>query len=210
MAPGSIPRESSRRRAATHCSCARWPQPPLTAPPSLEDAVKAQLGRLSIGAQEAAKTLSVLPEPVPRADLLGIAGIDDERLDEGLRRDLLAEDEQGIAFRHELIREVVEPSLTPGERQARYRAILAGLPEQTHPCLIIDCAVAAGDVDRLLVVSPRSARYAAAVGSHQQAVEDFRTVGPHLDRFERVERAALLEEWSARSSSRTRSPKPSD
>lgn len=165
-------------------------------PTSLHDAVLGRLRRLSIGAQEAIKTLAVIPEPVPRADVVRIAGIDDERLDEALRRELLAERNGRVDFRHELLRRIIESSLTEGERLAKHRAVLAGLPEDTHPCLIIHCAMEAHDVDRLIKVSPRSARYAAAVGGHQQAVEDFRTLGPHLERFDDPDRAALLDEWA--------------
>lgn len=163
---------------------------------SLDDAVMARMRRLSIGAQETVKTLSVLPEPVPRADLLDIAGIDDDRLDEGLQRELLEEAPQGVTFRHELIRNVIESALTSRERIAKSRAVLDGLPDETHPCLIVVCALQAGDVDRLLKASPRSARYASAVGSHLQSVADYRTLGPHLDRIDPDERAALLEEWA--------------
>ncbi len=163
---------------------------------SLQDAVMARVARLSIGAQEAVKTLCVIPEPVPRSDVVLVSGIDDDRLDEGIRRELLVEREARVEFRHELLRRVVEASLSVGERLAKHRAVLAGLPEETHPCLIIHCAVQADDVDRLLVISPRSARYAAAVGSHVQAVEDFRTLGPHLDRVEPGARGPLLDEWA--------------
>jgi DNA-binding CsgD family transcriptional regulator/tetratricopeptide (TPR) repeat protein len=90
----------------------------------------------------------------------------------------------------------VESALTGSERLARNRAVLEDLPEDTHPCLIIHCAVEANDIDRLVVVAPQSARYAAAMGSHHLAVDDFRQLAPHLDRLDPEDVGALLSEWA--------------
>jgi DNA-binding CsgD family transcriptional regulator len=166
------------------------------APASLDDAVIARVRRLSIGAQEALKTLAVIPEPIPRVDALRLDGVDDARLDECQRRELLDERGDMIAFRHELIRRAVERSLTAGERLARHRVVLMALPEETHPSLIIHCAAEGKDVERLVDVVPRSASYAVRMGSHIQAVEDFRQLGPHLDRLEPLPRARYLEDWA--------------
>lgn len=165
-------------------------------PRSLQDSVMARVLKLSIGAQEMLKTLAVIPEPLPILDALRLAGATEPRLDECLARGLLAVQDGMVAFRHDLIRRVVEGSLTAGERLAKHRAALDGLPEETHPCLLIHCAVEANDIDRLVDLAPRSARYAAAMGSHVQAAEDFRELGPHLDKLEPADLGPLLDEWA--------------
>ncbi len=165
-------------------------------PPSLDDAVLARVQRLTYGSQDALKTLSVIPEPISREEALGLATVDDDRLDECEARGLLDCGGHQVMFRHALIRQAMRDSLTAGERQARNRIVLRDLPESTHPCLIIDLAVEAGDIDRLLQAVPRSARYAAAVGSHVQAVGDFRELGPYLDRLDPAELGPLLEDWA--------------
>jgi DNA-binding CsgD family transcriptional regulator/tetratricopeptide (TPR) repeat protein len=165
-------------------------------PSSLQDSVMARVGKLSPEARAMAKTLSAIPEAIPIQDALGLTGATADQLAECEKRGLLDLDGALVWFRHELIRRTVEASLTRSEREAAYRTVLDNLPEYTHPCLLIHCAVEVNDVDRLIDLAPRSARYAAAMGGHRQAVEDFRELADHLDRFEKDARAALLDEWA--------------
>lgn len=165
-------------------------------PSSLYDSVMARVRKLTIGSQEMLKTLAVIPEPIPRPDALRLAGADERRLDECEQRGLLERGTETVAFRHDLIRRTIESALSAGERLARNRAVLEGLPEETHTCLLIHCAIEADDIDRLLDLAPRSARYASATGSHLQSVKDFRTLGPHLDRVSPEALGPLLDEWA--------------
>jgi DNA-binding CsgD family transcriptional regulator len=163
---------------------------------SLQDSVMARVRKLSRGAQQMLKTLAVIPEPIPTSDALGLKGASEHRLDECERRGLLHVGTEMVGFRHDLTRRAVETALTGSERLARNRAVLKDLPEDTHPCLIIHCAVEANDIDRLVVVAPRSARYAAAMGSHRLAVDDFRQLAPYLDRLDPEDVGPLLGEWA--------------
>lgn len=193
-------------------------------PSSVQDSVMARVRKLSPGAHEMLKALSVIPEPLPKSDVLGLKPSSEARLSECQQRGLLdvgpevidrfvgvapapgedlhfwdpsADAERDfVAFRHELIRRAIEDSLTGQEKAVSYRGALDDLPQDTHPCLLIDFAAETNDIERLLSLATNSARYAAAVGSHQQAVEDFREVGPHLDHLDPQERAALLDEWA--------------
>ena len=168
-------------------------------PSSVEDSVMARVRKVSIGAQEMLKTLSVIPESIPKPDALGIQGVDEGRLTEGRQRGLLDLSEGQVGFRHDLIRRAIESTLSDSERLAKNRTVLSDLPaglEGTHPCLLIHCAVEANDVDRLLDLAPRSARYAAAMGSHVQAVEDFRELKPHLDLLAPEDLGPMLDEWA--------------
>ncbi len=163
---------------------------------SLSDSLLARLKRMTIASQEALKTLSVIPEPIPRSDALRLSGVDTERLDECEQRGFLEPSDDMVTFRHDLIRRAVESVMSTSQRHAKLRAALAGLPEETHPCLLIHCASEVKDIDRLIDLAPRSARYAAAAGSHIQAAEDFREVGPYLDRFVPEDLGPLLDAWA--------------
>jgi len=176
----------------TEMACA----PADAVPASLHESSLARVGRLSIGSQELLKLLSVIPEPIPRTDVLRLPGAEDERIDECVKRGFLDVDSGPVAFRHDLIRRAVESSMSDVERQVKLRAVLDGLPEDTHPCLLIHCAVEVEDVDRVVDLAPRSARYAAATGSHIQAAEDFRELGPYLDHVPAADLGPLLDEWA--------------
>ncbi|MCY7418904.1 MAG: AAA family ATPase, partial [Chloroflexi bacterium] len=165
-------------------------------PASLNDSVMARVRKLSIGAQEMHRTLSVIPEPIPRIDALRLVAASDDRLEECVQRGLLDPGIEMIEFRHELIRRAVEAAMSPGERLSKNRAVLEALPEDTHSSLLVHCAVAANDVDRLIRLAPISARYAASVGSHIQAAWDFRELGPHLGRIGPEDLGPLLDEWA--------------
>ncbi|MCZ6662940.1 MAG: LuxR C-terminal-related transcriptional regulator, partial [Actinobacteria bacterium] len=165
-------------------------------PSSLQDSVMARVRKLSIGAHEMLKMLSVIPEPIPRLDALGITGVDESRLDECERRGLLNIDSEMVGFRHDLIRRAIESALTGSERVAKHRMVLDDLPEETHSSLLIHCAVEANDIDRLIDLAPRSARYAAAMGSHVQAVADFRELEPYLGRLTPEALGPYLDDWA--------------
>ncbi|MEA1902391.1 MAG: AAA family ATPase [Actinomycetota bacterium] len=185
-------------------------------PMSLQDSVNARVQKLSPGAVVLLKTLSVIPEPIPRIDALTLLGSSDEDLAECERRGLLSVfqadqahprlvldggfglegDVELVGFRHDLIRRAVEESLTSGERLSAYRTALNELPETTHPCLLIECAREINDIDRLVDLAPRSAFYAAEIGSHRQAVDDFRYLTPHLGRFDADALGPLLDTWA--------------
>lgn len=187
-----------------------------TVPMSLQDSVNARVQKLSTGAAALLKTLSVIPEPVPHADALKLLGSSEEHLSEGERRGLLSifratpsdsrltldsgfgleGNVEMVGFRHDLIRRAVEASLTSGERHSAYRTALDELPENTHPCLLIECASKVNDIDRLVDLAPRSAFYAAEIGSHRQAVDDFRYLTTHLGRFDADSLGPLLDTWA--------------
>ena len=165
-------------------------------PASLQDSVMSRVSKLSLGSREMLRTLAVLPEPIPRSDALRLGGVKARGLVECEERGLLDQGPEMVAFRHEVIRRTIESAMTAAERQARNRAVLERLPAETSPSLLLHCAVGADDSERLLDLAPRSARYAAATGSHLQAVEDFRTLRPYLERIDAEALGPLLEDWA--------------
>lgn len=164
--------------------------------PTLEDAVVARVRRLSSPSQETLKLLAVIPEAISGEEALGLDGVDEDQLDECERHGLLDCQAQMVVFRHDLIRRAVEAAMTASERSAKARAVLATLPEASHPLLLIHLAVEVGDIDRLVQLVPRSARDAAAAGSHRESVEALRELGPHLDRLSSAELGRVLDLWA--------------
>ena len=187
-----------------------------TVPSSLQDSVVARMQKLSPGSRQLLRTMSVIPEPLPMLDVARLTNAAESELDECERRRFLQLFQIGrtdsrlvldggfglwdsthvVGFRHDLIRRVVEATLSENERLEIHRAVLDALPEETHPCLLIHCAVEANDIDRLLDLAPRSALYAATIGSHRQAVDDFRTLRPHLSKLDRDDLGRLFEVWA--------------
>lgn len=185
-------------------------------PSSLQDVVLARANKLSPGAMALLRTLSVIPEPIPRSDVVRLVESADSHLEECERRGFLQmfqggqysprlvldrgfgleDDVHLVGFRHDLIRRALEATLTDNERLEIQRTVLETLPEATHPCLLIHCAFDAKDIDRLLDLAPRSALYAATIGSHRQAVEDFRVLRPHLSKLDRDDIGHLFEVWA--------------
>jgi DNA-binding CsgD family transcriptional regulator len=100
-----------------------------------------------------------------------------------------------VGFRHELIRRVVEESLTSEERESGNRAALKMLSDETDPARIVHHASAARDIERLIEAAPRAAEAAAAVGSHREAIAHYRTLEPYLDRLEPDARGIILDSW---------------
>jgi DNA-binding CsgD family transcriptional regulator len=153
--------------------------------------------KLSIGAQEMLKLFCVIPEPIDTPVALGLSSVNEERLAECEQHGLLECGPVIVEFRHDLIRRAVEASMTSSERLGKNRMALEVLPKDTHPCLLVHCAVEVDDIDTLIDVAPRSARYAVSMGSRKQAAADFRELGPYLDRYSPEELGPLLDEWAS-------------
>ncbi|MEA1902619.1 MAG: AAA family ATPase, partial [Actinomycetota bacterium] len=165
-------------------------------PPSVQDSVMARVLKLSPGAQETLRILSVVPERVSKDEMVRFAGGPDGELDECQRRGLLDVGDESIAFHHELIRRAVEASLTTSERVAMNRLVLETLSPDTDPARLVHHARQANDVDRLVEFAPKAARAALAVGSHRESVGHFRRLTPYVDRLDTDVRGPILEGWA--------------
>ena len=167
-----------------------------TVPSSVQDSVMARVQKLSPEAYEMLKFLSVIPERIPTVESLRLTGATENQLAECERRGLLHLEGEFVAFRHELIRQAVEASLTSSERVATNSAILEALPPETTPARLVHHARQARDISRLVELAPKAARAALAVGSHREAVDHFRQLTSHLDRLDPDARGPILAEWS--------------
>ena len=165
-------------------------------PSSVQDSVMARVRKLSPKAYEMLKILSVIPERIPTLEVLRITGGAESRLAECERRGLLDVEGESVAFRHELIRQAVEASLTASERVATNGTVLDALPPETDPARLVHHAREANDIGRLVEFAPKAARAAVAVGSHREAVDHFRQLTSHLDRLDPDARGPILDEWA--------------
>jgi len=163
-------------------------------PLSVRDSVTARMARLSPRVQELLKTLSVIPRGISLLEIEQFTGGETE-LQDAVRSGLLAETDETVSFRHELIRRAIEESLTGGERTAANRAALETLSDETDPAQLVHHARAAGDVDRLVELAPRAAEAAAAARSHREAVAHYRSLEPYLDDLDSDATGHILDSW---------------
>lgn len=165
-------------------------------PSSVREAVLARAAKLSASAGAAVKLLSVIPGGVEHALLDDLLDADRGAISECVTRGLLDDDGEQVRFPHELQRRAVESSLPAGDRRRLNGLLLATLVGRQDPARLVHHAREAGDVDAIIRYAPQAARAAMAIESHREAVQHFRTVEPHLARFEPAELAPLLEDWA--------------
>jgi tetratricopeptide (TPR) repeat protein len=113
---------------------------------------------------------------------------------------LLVIDEEAVAFRHELLRQAVEGSLSALGRRSLHRRVLQVLSDAqgrgVDIARLVHHARHADDADAVLRYAPEAARQAAAVAAHREAVGHYRAALPHAGRLDPLVRAELLEAYS--------------
>jgi DNA-binding CsgD family transcriptional regulator/tetratricopeptide (TPR) repeat protein len=165
-------------------------------PSSVRDSVMARVGRLSILGREMLRYMSVVPERTTRDELAALLGSVENQVVECERFGLLDVGAETVAFRHELIRRVIEASLTTTESIAIHQALLDVLPDDTDPARLVHHARGANDVERLIEVGPLAARAAAGVASHREAAAHYRTLEPYMELLPQQEQARVLTDWA--------------
>ncbi len=165
-------------------------------PSSVQDSVTTRARKLTPQAYETLRTLSVIPDRVPRQQVSQLTGATPAGLIECEERGLLEIRDEFVVFRHELIRRAVEAILTETEREALNRKILEVLPPDTDAARLVHHAHQAGDIEQLVELAPRAAAAAVAVGSHREAVDHYRQLAPHIDRLRNDIRGPILERWA--------------
>jgi DNA-binding CsgD family transcriptional regulator len=163
-------------------------------PATVRDLVLSRLAALSPPARDVAQLVSV----VPSAAEVALLGAHAEAVDECLARGVLTATDEGVAFRHELLRRAVEESLSPVRRAALHAEVLADLVSRAgvDPARIVHHAHHAGDAAAVLRWAPVAARTATAVGAYRQAAAHYATALPLATGLPAAERAALLEAYS--------------
>ncbi|WP_377641518.1 AAA family ATPase [Oryzobacter terrae] len=159
-------------------------------PRALADLLLGRLERLPDPVRRIVRCAAITAQPVSDRMLRRVAGLEDDVLDEALRRavgdGLLVPDGAGYAFPHDLLRAAVHDDLLPGERARmhaeRADALVAGADGVAAPAEVAHHAVESGDPTRVLVWSVRAADEAMRVLAPVEALA-------HLER--------ALETWPA-------------
>lgn len=171
-------------------------------PVTVRDAVLARVARLPEATRRVVELVSVAPARIEYAlitAILGAAAVE-AALDPALSAIILHQEDDAIAFRHELARQAIEEALTPLERRALHARVLGALlarddkdGEQVHVARLVHHAEHAGDRERVLRFAPDAAREAAAHGAHREAAAHYATALRYGDDLPTEQRAKLLE-----------------
>jgi DNA-binding CsgD family transcriptional regulator/tetratricopeptide (TPR) repeat protein len=159
--------------------------------PSIRDAVLARVARLSHAGKEVVEVVAIAG---PELDLLErVLGEQPNGLEECLAAGVLRPCEDGVTFRHELARQVVEESLDPARRLELHRRTLAALGSVADAARLAHHAEGAGDADAVLDFAPTAGAEAAALGAYREAAAQYARALRFGDRLTPEERAELLE-----------------
>jgi DNA-binding CsgD family transcriptional regulator len=169
-------------------------------PSTVRDAVLARTARLSTAAQQVMDVIALAGSRAELDVLEIVLGDRIHAMDEPLDRGLLRVAAGEVTFRHELARRAVAEQVPAFRRISIHRQILAALRRRgdagraVDPARLAHHAEAAGDGDAVLAFAPEAAARAAALGSHREAVRQYRRVLRYAKRLPDPERADLL--WS--------------
>jgi ATP/maltotriose-dependent transcriptional regulator MalT len=175
-------------------------------PPTLRDALMLRVDRLSPTAQELLRWLACQPA-ADHSLLAAVAGLEPAELRDALREAVASHivvtvADEGYAFRHALLREVVYDDLLPGERTELHAVLASALEERIEggergAHITAQAAhhwVAAGDQSRALAATARAALAAERVNAFAEAQALFERALALWERVEDPEQLAGLEE----------------
>jgi DNA-binding CsgD family transcriptional regulator len=165
-----------------------------TASATVQDLILRRLNALPAPARRLAQLVAVIPTRAEAAVVAGAADLVDACVDAGV----LVPVEDGVAYRHELLRGAVEGSLSPAGRAALHQqalSVLAGVPG-VDPGRIVHHAVHAGDTAAVLRFGQLAADGAARQGAHREAAAHYRAAAEHADTLPGPARAQLLEAYA--------------
>jgi DNA-binding CsgD family transcriptional regulator/tetratricopeptide (TPR) repeat protein len=169
-------------------------------PMTVRDLVLARLAGLPGDAQEVVRLVAVVPTRAELWLLEQAARPAPSAVELGVSAGLLVVGPEAVGFRHELLRQAVEGSLSALARRElnrRVLEVLAGAPDRrVDLARLVHHAREAGDVEAVLRYAPLAARQAAAVAAHREAVGHYRAVLAHDERIPAAARAELLEDYS--------------
>ena len=138
-------------------------------------AVDARLERLAPGARDALRSVAVVAHQFTADEFAALAGIDGDlalgHLDAAMSLGIVARQESGYRFRHDLVRRRLTETVAAGEQAAIHAAAaerLAGLG--APPARVVHHLLAAGRAREAVPWLLRAAREAIEVGAHADAL----------------------------------------
>jgi DNA-binding CsgD family transcriptional regulator/tetratricopeptide (TPR) repeat protein len=160
---------------------------------SIRDAVSARAARLSPAARAVAEYASVVPSQTELWLLDVLPEFTAEALEECRERGLLDYDAVAVWYRHELVREAMETSLSPQRRRLLNQLATQTLVErEADVARIVHHARLAGDGAALAHFAPLAGRRARAAAAHHEALAHFRMAVEHGNELPAPDRAHLL------------------
>jgi len=167
-------------------------------PATVRDLALVRLAALTSQAQDVVRFVAVNPTRTELWLLKETLRPDVTVVEAAVAGGLLALTGDTIEFRHELIRQAVEESLSSlrhAELNRRALLALTGAPG-VDLARLVHHARQAGDVEALLRYAPTVAGQAQRAGAHREAVEHYRVALHHAGRLPDPQRAELLEEYA--------------
>ncbi len=163
-------------------------------PDAVQDLVLARLASLPPTSRDFAQLVAVVPTRADPPLLVGSDGEIEDCLDAGV----LVPSGHGVAYRHELLRTAVEASLSPRQRVALHRRVLALLDGVAgiDPGRLVHHARGAGDGDATLRYGRIAGLGAARQGAHREATRHLAAAAAHAARLPAAEQLELLEEYA--------------
>jgi DNA-binding CsgD family transcriptional regulator len=161
-------------------------------PSTVRDAVLARAAGLSAKSRELLEAVAVAQS----ADLGVISVIAEGVLDcleESIGCGMLVSNGDGIAFRHELARLVIEEAVAPNRRSVLHARALQALAGSSDYARLAHHADAAGDTEAVTRFAPQAARQASAVDAHRESAAQYARALRFADTLSASERAELLE-----------------
>jgi DNA-binding CsgD family transcriptional regulator/tetratricopeptide (TPR) repeat protein len=166
-------------------------------PATVRDAVLARAGGLSREARAVLEATAIVATPLAELWLVeALSGEIDARLDECIASGMLVDADGAVIYRHELARLAIEESLPTARRLGLHRSALEALTSRRHDevnlARLAHHADAAGDAEAVLRFAPAAGAYAASVGAHREAAEQYARALRHADALPPREVAELL------------------
>jgi len=169
-------------------------------PATIRDLVLARLAGLPAEAQKVVRLVAVVPTRTELWLLEETLRPEPAAVERCAEAGLLVIEEEAVGFRHELLRQAVEGSISALGRRSLHRRVLQVLSDTqgrgVDIARLVHHARQADDADAVLRYAPEAARQAAAVAAHREAVGHYRAALPHADRLPPADRAELLEGYS--------------
>jgi DNA-binding CsgD family transcriptional regulator/type II secretory pathway predicted ATPase ExeA len=163
-------------------------------PETINDTVLMRMERLSEAAREVVEIAAVVPGRCAWSLLQATTPAWSEGSEDALSSGLVTDDHDGLVFRHEIVRHVVEAAMSEPRRRVVHGRVLTALEQATDAdaTRLAHHARHAGHAERVLGYATSAARAAAAAGAHRQALEQYRAALDHADGLADEARAELL------------------
>ncbi len=169
-------------------------------PTTVRGAVLARAAKLCPLGRNVLETAAVIGSRIDHAMLERIHDRAADGLADCITVGMLEATENGVAFRHELVRQAILTDLDPRRCRELNRLALDGFKAsgigRGDLAQLAHFAAGAGDGAAVLEFGPAAARAAASVGAHHAAAAQYRRVLDYVDGRPLAERAQLLESYA--------------